>query len=82
MMLFTYTMKENSENTFRTTLVRSGLERTITILDVHGTSDNSKIQYYRPVASFYKTVDSEALNEEIQSKFQERYQQWYVFIIP
>ena len=75
-------MKENSENTFKMTLVRSGLERTIIILDVHGTSDNLKIQYYRPVASFYKTVDLEALNEEIQLKFQEQYQQWYVFTIP
>ena len=80
-MLCTYMMKESSENTFRTTLVRSGLEHTIIILDVHGTLDNSKIQYYLPVALFYKTADSEAPNEEIQSKFQEPYQQWYVFII-
>ena len=77
-MLCTYMMKESSENTFRTTLVRSGLEHTIIILDVHGTLDNSKIQCYQPVALFCKTVDSEELKEEIQSKFQEPYRQWYV----
>ena len=66
MTLFTYTMKENSENMFKVTLGRCGLEPIIIIPVVHGISDNLMMLYFQLVVSFYKTVDLKVQSEEIQ----------------